>query len=182
MAGAPQEIEVKYRVLDSGALEHRLAERGVVLSEPIRQDDQAFAQNDWTYGQSKIGVSFARLRTQAGRHLFTVKRPIANEMACIEHESEIADREEMGRAVELMGFYPTVRIVKVRRTARLGELSLCVDVVEHAGTFLEIEKVLGGNEDGELVQAELDEFARSLGVRLERTTETYDSLVRAALA
>jgi len=30
------------------------------------------------------------------------------------------------------------------------------------------------------VQAELDAFARSLGVQLERTTDTYDSLVRAA--
>jgi hypothetical protein len=32
------------------------------------------------------------------------------------------------------------------------------------------------------VQAERDAFAHSLGVELERTTETYDSLVRSALA
>ncbi|RAY13476.1 class IV adenylate cyclase [Actinomadura craniellae] len=177
----PQEIEVKYRVFDLDDLERELAARGVILSEPVHQDDQAFAQGGWSYGQSKVGVPFARLRTQAGRHLFTVKRPVANEMACIEHESEVTDREEMRRAVELMGFYPTVRIVKTRRTARLGELLLCLDEVEHAGSFLEIEKVLGQGEDGELVQAELDEFARSLGARLERTTETYDSIVRAAL-
>jgi adenylate cyclase, class 2 len=32
------------------------------------------------------------------------------------------------------------------------------------------------------IQDQLDEFARSLGVALERVTDTYDSLVRGALA
>jgi hypothetical protein len=32
------------------------------------------------------------------------------------------------------------------------------------------------------VQRELDSFARSLGVELESSTETFDSLVRAAQA
>ena len=59
---------------------------------------------------------------------------------------------------------------------------MCLDEVEHAGAFLEIERVIGPGQSGEAVQAELDAFARSLGVELERTTEAYDSLVRSALA
>ena len=131
---------------------------------------------------SKLGVAFARLRTQGGQHLFTLKLPTDNELACLEFETEVADREQMHEAILHMGFYPTVRIVKARRTASLGELSLCLDEVEHIGAFLEVEKVIGPGQSGEVVQAELDAFARSLGVDLERTTETYDSLVRAALA
>ena len=69
-----------------------------------------------------------------------------------------------------------------RRTARCGELSLCLDDVEHVGAFLEVEKVIGPGQSGLAVQAELDAFARSLGVELARTTDTYDSLVRTALA
>jgi adenylate cyclase, class 2 len=88
----------------------------------------------------------------------------------------------MHEAIQYMGFYPTIRIVKTRRTARLGELSLCLDDVEHIGAFLEIEKVIGSGQSGETVQAELHTFACSLGVELERTTDTYDSLIRAALA
>jgi adenylate cyclase class 2 len=80
-----------------------------------------------------------------------------------------------------MGFYPTVRIVKTRRTVRHGALALCLDDVEHIGAFLELERVIGPGQSGEAVQAELDAFARSLGVELARTTDTYDSLVRAAL-
>ncbi|MGH3327954.1 MAG: class IV adenylate cyclase [Streptomycetales bacterium] len=125
---------------------------------------------------------FARLRTQDGRHLFTLKTPQDNEVACLEHETEVADRDEMHRAILAMGFYPTVRIVKTRRTATLDDLGLCLDEVEYAGVFLEIEKIVGPEQSATEVQTELDHFVRALGVDLERTTDTYDSLVRAALA
>lgn len=177
-----REIEVKYGVVDVAALETALLSRDLVLSRAVHQDDQAYAQDGWHYGLSKLGVAFARLRTQDGRHLFTLKRPTDNELACLEFETEVADRDQMHEAIQHMGFYPTVRIVKTRRTARLGELSLCLDEVKHVGAFLEVEKVIGPGQSGEAVQVELDAFVRSLGVELERTTETYDSLVRAALA
>jgi adenylate cyclase class 2 len=176
-----REIEVKYRVYDLGELECALAARGLTFSLPVHQDDQAYAQVGWEYGMSKLGVAFVRLRTQGGRHVFTLKRPVDNELACLEFETEVADRGQMHEAIMQMGFYPTVRIVKTRRTALLGELSLCLDQVEHLGAFLEVEKVIGPGQLGEAVQAELDDFVCSLGVDLERTTETYDSLVRAAI-
>ncbi len=177
-----REIEVKYRVRDAVLLEAALQRLGVVLSPSVRQDDQAYAREGWRYGMSKLGAAFARLRTQDGRHLFTLKRPMDNELACLEFETEVADRDQMHEAIQQMGFYPTVRIVKTRRSARVGELSLCVDEVEHIGEFLEIEKIVGSGQPGEVVQAELHAFATSLGVELERITDTYDSLVRAALA
>jgi len=176
-----QEIEVKYRVADLAALEDALAQRGALLSAPAHQDDQAYAEDGWTYADSKIGRLFARLRTQGGRHLFTVKRPVDNSMACLEHETLVADREQMHHAITLMGFHPTVRIVKTRRTATLRDMTICVDEVQHAGVFVEIERSVSGQEFGTAVQAELDAFARGLGVALERMTDTYDSLVRAAL-
>ncbi|GLZ16256.1 hypothetical protein Acsp04_64910 [Actinomadura sp. NBRC 104425] len=186
MSEQVQEIEVKYRVvLDGPALEAALAARGAVLSAPVRQDDQAYAPRSWRYGDSKIDVPFARLRTQEGQHLFTVKRPVANEQACIEHETTVEDRAQMHQALVAMGFQPTVRIVKTRRTARLdtrelGEVLVCVDEVEHLGLFLELEAVRV--DSAEVAQRTLDRLARSLGVELERVSDTYDSLVRQALA
>lgn len=176
------EVEVKYRIGDLVALEAALAVRGVVLSAPVYQDDQAYARVGWEYGQSKIGVPFARLRTERGRHLLTVKTPVANELSCVEHETEVADREQMDAAIQQLGFYPTVRIRKARRTATLGLMSLCVDEVDGIGAFLEIERIVSWGELGERVQAELDRFAATLNVSLERTTDTYDSLIRAARA
>jgi adenylate cyclase class 2 len=175
-----REIEVKYRVCDLAALEHELAMRGAALSPPVRQDDQAYAPRG--YGQPKTGVTFARLRSEDGCCVFTVKTPLDNEMACAEHETAVADRAQMHQAVLAMGFVPTVRIVKTRRTATLGDIALCVDDVEHAGLFFEVEKVVATAERPVAIQGQLDVFARSLGVALERVTDTYDSLVRGALA
>ena len=174
------EIEVKYHVEDLPALEAALLRRGIVLSAPVHQDDQAYAPDWWDYGQSKLGVPFARLRTQDGRHLFTVKTPQANEQACAEQETEVAERDQMHAALLAMGFRPTVRIVKTRRSAHTGGRSLCVDDVEHAGVFLEVEQLVTGEQHGPAAQLELAAFVAALGVPLRRTSDTYDSLVRAA--
>ncbi|MCI4064511.1 CYTH domain-containing protein [Micromonospora sp. R77] len=182
MTDSAREIEVKYRVEDPESLLHELHARGATFSAPVRQDDQAYAANGWKYGQSKLGATFARLRTEDGRHVFCVKKPLANELACQEHETEVLRRDEMHEAILAMGFYPTVRIAKTRRTARLGPMLLCLDEVDGLGAFFEIETMIGGDRPAEQVQQELDRFARSLGVVLHRSTETYDSLVRSALA
>jgi adenylate cyclase class 2 len=86
----------------------------------------------------------------------------------------------MHAVIQQLGFYPTVRIRKARRTGPLGLMSLCVDEVDEIGVFLEIERIVDGGESGEQVQAELDRFAVSLGVPLWRTSDTYDSLIRVA--
>jgi adenylate cyclase, class 2 len=62
-------------VQDLNRLESVLRDRGLELSVPVNQDDQAYAPDGWHYGMSKCRVSFARLRTEGGRHLFTLKRP-----------------------------------------------------------------------------------------------------------
>lgn len=175
-----REIEVKYQVREPVALCRALHAKGVVFSAPIRQDDQAYAMVGWTYGQSKAGAAFARLRTEDGRHAFCVKKPLDNELACQEHETEVGCREQMHEAIMAMGFYPTVRIVKTRRTGRLDDMLLCLDEVDGLGAFFEIEVMVGGDRPAADVQRELDQFACSLGVELARSTETYDSLLRAA--
>jgi adenylate cyclase class 2 len=177
-----REVEVKYHIHDAEALLVALKARGIELEEPVHQDDQAYAPESWSYGDGKLGVSFVRLRTVGGRHTFTLKRPAENALSCDEYETAVADRKQMHRAILAMAFRPTVRIAKVRRTAELPSLSLCVDEVAGLGTFLELERIVPDNASGEAVQAELAAFVVSLGVEAERTEETYDSLVRAALA
>lgn len=173
-----QEVEAKYRVGDLDQLISAFAERRVVLSEPFDQDDQAYAPAGWSYGMSKLGVTFARLRTERGRHSFTVKKPIDNEMACLEYESDVSDRDAMHAALVTMGWVRTVRIRKKRRTGSWNGVSVCVDVVDQLGAFVEVERVVNAAESGERVQAELDGLVRSLGVEVKRVSDTYDSLIR----
>ena len=176
-----REVEVKFRVRDLGALLAALKMRGIELGEPFCQDDQAYAPDGWAYDDDRRGVPFARLRTVEGRHIFTVKRPAENVLSCEEHETAVADRDQMHRAVLAMGFRPTVRIVKMRRTGTLGDLLLCVDELDGLGVFLEVERMVPDGVPGEAVQAELSRFVGSLGIEAERTGQTYDVLVRGLL-
>ena len=180
--GAVREVEVKYRIRDAEALLAALKRRGIGLGTPVRQDDQAYARDGWAYGDSRCGVPFARLRTVDSRHIFTVKRPAENVLSCEEHETVVADRNQMHHAIVAMGFWPTVRIVKTRRTATFGDLVLCVDELDGLGVFLEVERMMPGDVPGEAVQDELSQFVASLGIEAEQTGQTYDSLVRAAPA
>jgi len=175
-----REIEVKYRVDDLEGLLAALKSRGIEISDPFRQDDQAYAPSGWKFGDSKSGVPFLRLRTVAGRHYFTLKQPVQNDQACAEYETEVADRDAMHHAALHMGYHPTVRIVKTRRTASVGGCSLCVDELDGIGCFIEAERIAPDSADAEEIQAELAALIESLGVTATRTTETYDSLVHAA--
>jgi adenylate cyclase class 2 len=177
-----REVEVKYRVRDVGALLAALEMRGIELGPPVGQDDQAYAPEGWSYGEDRQGVPFARLRTMSGRHVFTLKRPAENLLSCEEHETDVADRDQMHAAIVAMGFRPTVRIVKVRRTAACRDMVLCVDEVDGLGWFLEAERMVAGDLPGEVVQAGLCRFVESLGVDAERVEQTYDWLVRHARA
>ena len=132
------------------------------------------------FGDGKLGVSFLRLRTVAGRHYFTLKQPAQNDQACREYETEVADREAMHHAALHMGYRPTVRIIKTRRTASLGGCSLCIDEVEGVGRFVEAERMAPDDADAQAIQAELATLIESLGAGATRTTETYDSLVHVA--
>ncbi|MBT8228524.1 MAG: class IV adenylate cyclase [Dactylosporangium sp.] len=177
-----EEVEVKYHVTDSAALDQALAARDIVLSPPSYQDDQAYAPSTWTVGESRIGITFVRLRTQHGRCVFTTKTPVDNVLACVEHETVVADREQMHHAILAMGYVPTVRVAKHRRTAQAGPYSLCVDEVEGVGAFMEVEVVNSAGEDMCRVQAELAGWVGGLGAPLVRTGATYDELVRASNA
>lgn len=175
-----REVEVKYSVTDLAALLTALAARGIELGEPVFQDDQAFAPLGWSFGDSKLGVSFLRLRTVDGRHWFALKQPGVNAQDCLEHETEVADRRQMHEAILRMDYWATVRVAKSRRTGRHGEVSLCLDELEGVGTFLELERMVPDDEPAAAVQDELAAFVVSLGIDAVRTAETYDSLVRAA--
>jgi adenylate cyclase class 2 len=176
-----REVEVKFRVADVADVVACLRLRDIHFDAPVVQDDQAYAPVGWSYGDSRVGVSFVRLRSVGGVHTFTVKRPLENVLSCAEHETRVDDRDEMHEAILAMGFYPTVRIVKARRSARVDGISICLDEVDGLGWFLELERIVGDDGCGELVQDELVAYVADLDIDAERTVETYDSLVRAAL-
>jgi adenylate cyclase, class 2 len=172
------EIEVKYEVSDTAHLIEALRAQGVTLSAPVVQEDQAYAPSAWTPGTSRIGVTFARLRQQGQRCVFTTKTPVDNVLACEEFETEVHDRQQMHHALLAMGYSPTVQVRKTRRTGEAAEFSLCLDEVEGAGTFFEVEAVSEDTGDMAAMQERLASWVDRLGVALRRTGATYDQVVQ----
>src|SRR3954470_6974626 len=149
------EVEARFRVGPGCSAADVVAMLGVELSEPVHQDDQAYAPKDWHYGLDRVQVTFARLRSEGEHCLFTVKRPVTDVRTCIEYECRVDDRDAMHRAILLMGFAPTVRIVKRRQTAQLGAFAVCLDQVEGVGTFIELEAMAATDDDHETLRNEL---------------------------
>ena len=173
-----KEIEVKARVSDLEVLAKKLENMGVVLSEPIIQNDQTFIDESYgSYDKFQPGRNILRIRENNGKFIFTLKQPQSNELDSFERETEVTDPKEFREALLLMGYKPAVEIHKVRRKAKYKDYEICLDDVKELGAFVEVEKITD-NEAADKVQDELFNFLETLGVSKDnREIHGYDTLV-----
>jgi len=102
---------------------------------------------------------------------------LENQLASIEHEVEINNAQEGHSIIKELGFKEVVRVNKVRRKAKYKDLTICLDVVEELGSFIEVEK-MSEDEDMLQIQEELMEFLIRLGVNpKDRIKKGYDDLI-----
>ena len=154
--------------------------RGIELGPPVWQDDRVHAPDGWATATTGA-VFLSRLRTVDGRHVFTLKRPAENVLSCEEHETAVADRDQMHRAVSRWAS------ARPSGSSRCGVPAAsatwpCAWMSSTAWHFLEVERMVLDGVPGEAVQAELSRFVASLGIDAEQTGQTYDVLVRGLLA
>ena len=173
-----KEVEVKARVSNLEELASKLESLGVVLSQPITQNDETFIGENYNdYDKLQPGRNILRIRKNNDKFIFTIKQSLKNELDSHERETEIADPAEFREALLLMGYKPVVKINKVRRKAKYNGYEICLDEVAGLGSFVEVEKIVD-EEDSEKVQDELFEFLETLGIKREdRETRGYDTLI-----
>ncbi len=164
-----REIEIKLQAPDLKIIEQKLAELGCKISEPITQEDTNFIHKDdisW-FKESRGNFLYPRLRKQEGAPLkLTIKKPLSNEMDCIEHEIEVNDAEEVKNILKLFDYVEGVTVKKTRRTCTWNDYSLTLDEVDSLGSFIEIERVMADG-DAEKIQKEMFVFAKE-NFNLER--------------
>ena len=172
-----KEIEVKARLKNIEALINKLSVLGVLLSEPVRQEDTIYTNlPDGEFADFKPGVNFLRIRKSGGKVLFTLKQSFVNELEGIEKELEISNEKEMEDILSLLGYHQAVKVIKTRRKAKYKDYEICLDEVEALGSFIEVEKLT--DEDSEKVQNEMFDFLISLGIeKADRVINGYDTLV-----
>jgi len=173
-----KEIEIKARLRDKAAVVRKLKTLGCVFDKSITQEDTVYAENVGSLKAFNTNKIFLRLRVKNGTKIFfTLKKPMANYLDAIEHEVEVSSRDEMEKALFLMGYKEAERVKKVRETTRYNGCAICVDEVEDLGSFIEMEKLAEGG-DSVKIQEELFKFFLSLGISPEdRVWSGYDILM-----
>jgi len=171
-----KEIEVKAMVPDLNIVKIKLEKLGCIFGDPVFQDDTIYVNFYTDYAKFMNDFNFLRIRKTKDKIFFTLKRPQANEMDCIEREVEINDADQMIGAIELLGYHEAAQVIKTRTKTMYNDMEICLDEVKDLGSFIEVEKIVDG--DGEEVQNELFNFLETLGVKREdRVMSGYDTLV-----
>ena len=175
-----REIEIKARVADSDDLISKLEKQGIELGKPLKQHDVVFGQIGVKDGVK--GSIWLRIRTENDSKItFNLKKAIAGQLDNIEHETDIEDAEEMRSIIETMGFELYSDLTKIRRKAKHEDLEVCFDEVPGLGKFIEAEKMVDNDANGEEVTNDLWKFFNSLGIsKRDEETYGYDVLERRA--
>ena len=169
-----REVEIKFRISDEPALIARLADLGCQLNPVVEQDDQIFSGEPLSDGSRCV----LRIRTTTAGSILTLKKDITNELDCLEVETPVGNADSTKRLLIELGYQLSVRVRKSRRQGKWCDWTVCVDHVDHLGSFIEVEAMF---EDGE--HANQDELCREVLERLglpdlERVTQGYDTLMK----
>jgi adenylate cyclase, class 2 len=179
------EIEVKARLRDKGAILKHLNDSGLTITGRKFQSDVIFFPNDLSDDpeEHSLGRNFLRIRqeTKEGKKkfLFTLKQPRSNQTDCIEHEVEVLEKDipELEALIQTLGYYKFISIDKERESGKLGDIDVCLDEVAGLGSFIELEK-FGPEEEAPQIQAELYALLNSWGISKEDFVyDGYDILV-----
>lgn len=180
-----REIEIKARVDNLDDIVTALKSRGADVSEPVRQHDRVFGLPG-VPGASENSEPWLRIRTEIKlgdtTSYLTLKKSVTNQLDSIEHETIVDNEDEVEHIITQLGFVPYSDLTKTRRKAHVGEIELCLDIVEPLGSFIEAEKLTGDDADYEAVVDELWSILEPLGVsRADTVTDGYDVLMNKML-
>jgi len=171
-----REVKVKIRISDVSQTIRTLETQGCIFGETITQRDVVYIPNEVPTVPAPAGTNVLRIRYQDGKTLFTLKRSDeGNYLSKLEHELGIADGEEMGRVIKLLGYKVISDTTKARRKCRTGKYEICVDRVKEPGDFLEIEEITA--EDPAQAQREMLNHLAKMGIDVSgRVDVGYDVL------
>lgn len=176
-----REIEIKLPAPDLSKVETTLQSLGATIGTAITQEDFNFVHCDdtkWFGGEIK-GFSYPRIRKQGDNSLkLTVKRPLLNQMDCLEYETTIGSREEVEGMLKLFGYVSGTIVKKTRKVVEYNGYTITLDDVEGLGSFVEIERVVDDG-DAEQIQKEMITFATDiLGLTYNvETMKGYDVMM-----
>ncbi len=174
-----KEIEIKAKIDDIEKMRGKLLVLGCQFREPLFQEDVIFLPVGIEFSDIIKGTPVVRIRLSNDKVTLTLKKKISqgNELIKLEKEIIISDRNTAREIVKQMGFHEVIKVSKERSECGYKDMTICLDMVEGLGTFIEVEK-MSENEDGAEVQRNLFDFLQTLGIgEREKVTKGYDTLL-----
>lgn len=175
-----REIEIKARVTNKSKLLIAFANKKIELSDPIVQHDVVYFV-EGTKDNAPNSV-WLRLRTEnRTKFILTLKKQHRGGLDSIEHETVVANANEVKGIIGALGFTPYSDLTKTRQKTKIGDVEICLDEIQGLGTFIEAEKLTEIDADGKKIEEELWDILNSLGIRKDdEILEGYDVLYRAS--
>jgi adenylate cyclase, class 2 len=142
------EVEQKFPVADSAALQQRLLDSGVRWEEPVSQSDRYFAHPCRDFAQTDEAL---RIRQVGSQNRITFKGPKIDAATKTRREIELTVQDGQSAAdaweqlLRALGFAPVASVHKSRRKGTLvwhdAEVEIALDDVSGVGQFIELELV-----------------------------------------
>lgn len=138
---------------DLNHVEEILKEKGAHFIEEVTEIDTYYNHPSRDFAETDEAL---RIRMCGEKSYVTYKGPKIDALSKTreEIETEIKDSDVAKQLLVALGFHPVVEVKKVRRLYRLSPFDICLDDVENAGTFVEVET--SGESVVELRNAALD--------------------------
>lgn len=173
-----REIEIKARVNDLEELTRKLKKLNIALSKPRKQHDVVFSLPGAS--DNAFNANWLRIRTEDDQKVtFNLKRSVVGHLDSIEHETVVEDSGELESIIRLLGYQLYSDLTKVRRTATVNNIEICIDHVPELGDFIEAERIMEHDAEHDAVIAELWELLEQLGVsKADEVHVGYDVLER----
>ncbi len=160
------EVEVKAPCRDPG---QKLLDLGAEKVGVVDQEDIYF-NSPWR--DFKKSDEALRVRKTSDGFFLTYKGPRFDSETKTREELEIPVGDQIIEVLKKIGFTEAAVVRKRRELFRLGEFTICVDIVEDLGEFIEIESKDYNKKD------ELFELLEKLGIKKEASiTKSYVELL-----
>ncbi len=151
------EIEKKYRL--SGEQKQFVLDALEEFQAEYKGEDY---EENTIYGGGVLddGTAVLRIRRTQDKTILTFKKAVQNEFAVkqrVEHETEVADADEIVKIVENLGFVPRLVYEKRRKTWRFRSVEIVLDELPF-GEFMEIEGSITAIAEAEML-LDIEDYA-----------------------
>lgn len=154
------EIEIRAKINNINDVEQNIIKLGARLLKETTQVDEYFGEINL---YQKVGYSFLmRVRNEGDKKFMTYKGAESKKDGVWEeYEFEIDDAKKTVEMFKAMGLEKVITVKKYRKEYVLDGLTICLDVIDDLGNFIEIESL----DDRNINKNSLKSLMRKLGIK-----------------